>query len=173
MSFTSALNGVKCWHSLVFCHKLVTDWDESQALQFWAVERMFFCQGSRRWKAMIREARESLPVLGESLLLGESGLMCQPGLTPIGTINPGLKWQGVNALQGDYYKHCALILPLFHGASWQSAQLVSGRFSNVFLFFRQGLESWVEVKLVVACCLLLQGIMGKRLGIRKRWQMKM
>lgn len=56
--------------------------------------------------------RESLPFLEETLLVGENGLMCQAGQTPIGTINPGLKWQGVNARQGDYCKHCALIVYL-------------------------------------------------------------
>lgn len=51
-------------------------------------------------------------MLGETLLMGENGLVCQPGLTPIGTINPGLKRQGVNALQDDYCKHCAFIVYL-------------------------------------------------------------
>lgn len=60
---------------------------------------------------MIREARETLPVLGETHLVGENGLMCQPGLTPIATINSELKW--LNALQGDYFIHCALIVFLY------------------------------------------------------------
>jgi len=43
---------------------------------------------------MVREARESLAVLvvlGETLLVRENGLMCQPGLRPIDTTNAALK----------------------------------------------------------------------------------
>lgn len=40
---------------------------------------------------MIRDTRDTLPVLGETLLVDENGLMCQPGLAPIVTINSELK----------------------------------------------------------------------------------
>lgn len=77
--------------SLVFVASWWLTGMKVRSLQSRAVECMVICQGSRRCKAMIREARESLLVLGEALLGRGNGLMCQPGLRPIDTTNLGLE----------------------------------------------------------------------------------